>query len=91
MIKSEEAIAWDSKTYTATAVNGKVTVAIQNESSLPHNLHLLDANNVDQGVALTVEGRGDVRSASAALAPGTYQVICSIAGHGNMKATLTVS
>ena len=23
--------------------------------------------------------------------PGTYQVICTIAGHGNMKATLTVS
>jgi plastocyanin len=91
LIRAEEAIAWDAETYTATPVDGKVTVAIQNDSSLPHNLHLLDSSNVDQGVALTVEGRGDLRSANVTLAPGTYQVICTIPGHGNMKATLTVT
>jgi plastocyanin len=91
LIKAEEAITWDAKTYTATAVNGEVTIAIRNESSLPHNLHLLDSANVDTGISMSVEGRDDVRSQSLALKPGTYQVICSIPGHGNMKATLTVS
>ena len=91
LIKALDGIAWDAKTYTASAAGGKVTIAVENESSSPHNLHVLDAANVDVGFALDVDGRGDVRSNSVTLAPGTYKVICSIPGHGNMKATLTVS
>jgi plastocyanin len=91
VIKAIEGIAWDAKTYTATAVDGKVTISLKNISSLPHNLHLLDKNNVDVGLALAVQSNGDVHTDSYTLAPGTYQVICTIAGHGNMKATLTVT
>ena len=91
VIKSEQAITWDAKSYTATPVDGKVTIVLRNESSLPHNLHLLDADNVDMSISLNVEGNGDTRSGSAALKPGIYKVICTIPGHGNMKATLTVS
>jgi hypothetical protein len=90
VVKAVEGIAWDAKSYTATAVGGKVNIAIEDDSSLPHNLHLLDSNNVDVGLALSVQERGDVKSDDFPLAPGTYQVICTIAGHGNMKATLTV-
>jgi plastocyanin len=91
LIKAIEGIAWDAKTYTATAVDGKVTISLRDDSSLPHNLHLLDSDNADMGVALTVEGRGDVHTDTLALKPGTYQVICTIPGHNNMKATLTVN
>ena len=90
VVKAIEGIAWDAKSYVATAVDGKVSIAIENDSSLPHNLHLLDTDNVDVGLALTVNKRGDIHSDDYPLAPGTYQVICTIAGHGNMKATLTV-
>jgi plastocyanin len=91
VIQAIEGIEWDAKTYTAAAVNGKVTISLEDKSSLPHNLHLLDAENVDVGLELKVELRGDVHTDSYTLAPGTYQVICTIAGHGNMKATLTVT
>ena len=91
VITAIEGIAWDAKTYTATSVGGKVTLSLRNHSSLPHNLHLLDAENVDQGVALDVKGTNAVHTLDYALKPGTYQVICTIAGHGNMKATLTVT
>lgn len=91
VITAIEGIAWDAATYTATAVDGRVTIAVKNESSLPHNLHLLDNENVDVGLALDVSGRNDIDSESVALAPGPYQVICTITGHANMKATLTVS
>jgi len=91
VIKAIEGIAWDAKSYTATAVGGKVSIAIEDDSSLPHNLHLLDSNNVDVGLALSVQGRGDIKSDDYPLAPGTYKVICTVAGHGNMKATLTVT
>ena len=90
VVKAIEGIAWDAKSYVATAVDGKVSIAIENDSSLPHNLHLLDSENVDVGLALNVAKRGDIHSDDYPLAPGTYQVICTIAGHGNMKATLTV-
>jgi plastocyanin len=91
VITAIEGIAWDAKTYTATAVGGRVTISAKNDSTLPHNLHLLDAENVDVGIALEIAGRGDVDTKSVALTPGSYQVICTITGHGNMKATLTVS
>jgi plastocyanin len=91
LIKAIEGIAWDAKTYTATAVDGKVSLALEDDSSLPHNLHLINAENVDVGIALDVQGRGDVHSVDVTLPPGTYKVICTIAGHGNMKATLTVT
>jgi plastocyanin len=90
VVKAIEGIAWDAKSYDATAVDGKVTISIVNQSSLPHNLHLIDSKSVDVGISLKVEGQGDTDSATVALPAGTYQVICTIAGHGNMKATLTV-
>ena len=91
VITAIEGIAWDAKSYTATAVDGKVNIAVTNQSTLPHDLHLVDADSVDVGLDLKVDKKGNTDSASVALAPGTYQVICTIAGHGNMKATLTVN
>ncbi len=91
VIKAIDGIEWDAETYDAVAVDGKVTIALQNDSVLPHDLRLLDADNVDVGLVLKADNRGDVRTDSYTLAAGTYQVICTLAGHGNMKATLTVS
>ncbi len=91
VVKAIEGIAWDAKTYSAPlTADGKAIIAVENDSSLPHNLHLLDSNNVDVGVALSVSSRGDLVSGDPTLKAGTYKVICTIAGHGNMKATLTV-
>ena len=91
VITAIEGIAWDAKTYTAPSVGGQVTISLVNNSSLPHNLHLIDPESVDAGLVLDVQGRGEVDSDTYPLAANTYQVICTIAGHGNMKATLTVT
>jgi plastocyanin len=90
VVKAIEGIAWDKATYEATSVDGKVSIAVENLSSLPHNLHLVDSQSVDEGISLEVNGRNDIESTTLPLAPGDYKVICTIAGHGNMKATLTV-
>jgi plastocyanin len=90
VVKAIEGIAWDAKTYETTPVDGKVTIVLRNDSTLPHDLHLIDAESVDVGLDLKANSKGDTESASVALAAGTYQVICTIAGHANMKATLTV-
>jgi plastocyanin len=91
VIKAIEGIAWDAKTYSAAAVDGKVTIALLNDSSLPHDLRLLDADNVDVGLVLITAKRGEVHTRAYTLGAGAYLVFCSIAGHGNMKATLTVN
>jgi plastocyanin len=91
VITAIEGIAWDAKTYAATAVDGKVTIAAKNDSSLPHNLHLINSANEDVGLSLKIDNRGDIDTKSVTLPAGSYQVICTIAGHGNMKATLTVT
>ena len=91
VITAIEGIAWDAKSYTATAVGGEVTISLVNNSSLPHNLHLIDPEAIDVGLVLVVQGRGEVDSDSYPVPANTYQVICTIAGHGNMKATLTVT
>jgi plastocyanin len=91
VITAIEGIAWDAKSYVATATDGKISIAMTNQSSLPHDLHLIDAESVDVGLDLKVDTKGDTDSTSLALAAGTYQVICTITGHANMKATLTVT
>lgn len=91
VVKAIDGIAWDAKSYTAIQVDGKVTIAVRNDSTIVHDLHLVDAESVDVGVDLEVESKGDIDSTTVALPAGSYQVICTIAGHGNMKATLTVT
>ncbi len=86
-----EGIAWDAEAYTATATDGKVIIATTNDSSLPHNLRVLDAAGVENASTLDIPRRGVVDSKSFTLAPGSYTMICTIPGHGNMKATLVVS
>jgi plastocyanin len=89
VVRAVDPLAWDAATYTATA--GEVTIAVRNDSSQPHNLHVLDAGNTEMGVALDIPSRGDVETATVTLAAGDYTFICTIPGHTNMKSTLTVT
>jgi plastocyanin len=91
VVKAVEGIAWDSRTYSATAVDGKISIVGENDSTLPHNLYVIaqDGTELPSSVDLPRKGSDGVFSASAA--PGTYTIICKIPGHNNMKAELTVS
>jgi plastocyanin len=82
------ALAFDKDTLTAKA--GKVTIVMDNPSSLPHAVEI-------EGNGVKVEGEtvemGGVSEASADLEPGTYEYYCPVPGHeeGGMKGTLTVN
>jgi plastocyanin len=73
---------------SATAKPGKVTIKMQNKSSVPHDIAIKGAVNQ---VGPIVSG-GGVSSVTATLAPGTYEFYCSVPGHeqAGMKGTLTV-
>ena len=89
VVTAVEGLKWDAPTYTAPA--GQVSFAVTNRSSQPHNLHVLDASNTDLGMVLDIPSRGDTDTGSLTLQAGTYTLICTIPGHANMKATLTVN
>jgi plastocyanin len=89
-IVAVDGIAWNAASYTATAADGTVAILGRNESSLPHNLHLIDSSGTQVREFIDLPSKGDAEVVDFALAPGDYTVVCLVPGHSNMKATLTV-
>jgi plastocyanin len=83
-----EGLAWDASTYSAPA--GEVTIAVVNNSSQPHNLYIVDSSGVQLPDVWNIPSRGTIAVDTVTLEAGTYTLICTIPGHGNMKAELTV-
>lgn len=82
-------LTFDQTAYTAAA--GDVVVDYVNDSAIVHNLHVIGPDGNDVAKNLEVTSQGQVDEGTFTLAPGTYTLQCKIAGHGTMKATLTVS
>ncbi len=88
-VTAVEGLAWDATEYTATA--GELTIAVVNDSSQPHNLHIIDPSGVQLPEIWDIPSRGGVATDTVTLAAGSYTLICTIPGHGNMKSILVVS
>lgn len=89
VVKAVDPLAWDKKDYSATA--GDIVIAVENDSSQPHNLRIVDSSDTQLPGALDIPSRGDVDSESVSLTAGSYTLICTIPGHTNMRATLTIN
>ncbi len=89
IVTAEEGIRLDSPTYSTKP--GDAVVAYVNNSSLPHNLHFVTADGSELPSILEVAQKGQTATKTVKLEPGTYTLICTIPGHSNMKATLTVA
>jgi plastocyanin len=81
------ALKFDKSSLAAKA--GKVTIVMDNPSSLPHAVEI-EGNGVEEE-GETVE-KGGVSKVSADLKAGEYEYYCPVEGHeaGGMKGTLTV-
>jgi plastocyanin len=84
---STGALAFNKTTLEAPA--GKVTIAMTNPSSVPHDI-AIQGNGVD--VTGKVVTDGGTSTVTANLDPGTYTFLCTVDGHADagMKGTLTV-
>jgi uncharacterized cupredoxin-like copper-binding protein len=82
------ALKFDKSSLTAKA--GKVTIVMDNPSSLPHAVEI-EGNGVE-AKGETVE-KGGVSKASAELKAGKYEFYCPVDGHrqAGMEGTLTVN
>jgi plastocyanin len=82
------ALKFDKSSLTAKA--GKVTIVMDNPSSLPHAIEV-------EGNGMEIKGdtvmKGGVSKASGKLKAGNYEFYCPVDGHkqAGMKGTLTVN
>jgi plastocyanin len=81
-------LMFDASNLNAKA--GKVTINFTNDSSLTHDVVLINSSNKILGQ--TPEFDGGTKSFNATLKPGTYTYYCSVPGHreAGMQGTLTV-
>ena len=70
-------LMFDTSNLNAKA--GKVTINFKNDSSLTHDIVLINSSNKILGQ--TPEFDGGTKSFSATLKPGTYTYYCSVPGH----------
>ena len=81
------ALKFDKSSLTAKA--GKVTITLDNPSSLPHAVEI-EGNGVEQ--SSDTIGKGQTTKVTATVKPGKYEFYCPVDGHraGGMEGTLTV-
>jgi plastocyanin len=82
-------LKFDAATYGPIAA-GEVQFGYQNQDSVRHTLILAKDGVKVPNFKLDVSRKGSVDSASVTLDAATYQVICDVPGHSNMRAVLTV-
>jgi plastocyanin len=80
-------LRFDKETLESSA--GRVTLVMENPSSIPHNVSI-EGGSVDEE-GNTVQ-RGGTSTVRATLRPGRYEFYCSVPGHrqGGMVGRLTV-
>jgi plastocyanin len=81
-------LKFDKTTYEAVA--GDIAIAYVNEDSIRHTLVVVQEDTIVSGFELKVNQNGDIDSGSVTLAAGNYVLFCTVPGHQNMKADLTV-
>jgi len=81
-------LKFDKANYEVGA--GDVTVGYINEDSIRHTLVVVQDGTMISGFELKVNKNGDIDSGSVTLAAGNYILFCTVPGHQNMKADLTV-
>ena len=81
-------LKFDKASYEVVA--GDVAVGYINEDSIRHTLVVVQGDTKVSGFELKVNKNGDIDSGSVTLTAGNYVLICTVPGHQNMKADLTV-
>jgi plastocyanin len=89
VVKAVSGLRFDMENYGPVKA-GEVLIGYSNEDSIRHTLILAKDNTKVANFKLVVGAPGSVDSGTVNLDAGTYQVICDVPGHGNMRATLTV-
>ena len=89
VVKAVSGLRFDAAEYDPVKA-GDVLIGYSNEDSIRHTLILAKDNTKVANFKLVIGNKGAVDSGTVTLDAGTYQLICDVPGHANMRATLTV-
>lgn len=89
VVKAVSGLKFDADNYGPIAA-GDVQFGYLNEDSVRHTLILAKDGVKVPNFKLDVSKKGSIDFDVVTLEAGTYQVICDVPGHNNMKAVLTV-
>ena len=89
VVTAVPSLRFDAETYGPVKA-GDVTFGYVNEDSVRHTLILAKDGTKVPNFKLVIEKKGSVDSGAVALEAGTYELICDVPGHSNMKASLVV-
>ena len=87
-VRAVSGLQFDKTSYEVAT--GENFVAYGNEDTIRHNLIVAQGDNKISGFELVVNKNGDIDTGSITLASGSYVLLCTVPGHQNMKADLTV-
>jgi plastocyanin len=89
VVKAVSGLRFDAAEYGPVKA-GEVLIGYSNEDSIRHTLILAKENTKVANFKRVIANKGAVDSGTVTLDAGTYQLICDVPGHANMRATLTV-
>lgn len=89
VVTAVPSLRFDAEQYGPVKA-GEVTFGYVNEDSVRHTLILAKDDTKVANFKLEIKQKGNVDSGAVTLEAGTYQLICDVPGHANMKATLVV-
>jgi plastocyanin len=89
VVEAVSGLRFDAAEYGPVKA-GEVLIGYSNEDSIRHTLILAKDNMKVANFKLVVANKGAVDSGTVTLDAGTYDVICDVPGHGNMRAKLIV-
>ena len=87
-VRAISGLRFDKTLYEATA--GDIEIAYINDDTIRHTLIVLQDDTKVGTLELAVNKRGDLDIGTINLPAGNYSVFCTVPGHQNMKADLTV-
>ena len=87
-VRAVAGLKFDKSAYDATA--GDIEIGYVNDDTIRHTLVVVEGDTKVGTLELQVNKRGDVDTGTINLPAGNYSVFCTVPGHQNMKADLTV-
>ncbi len=87
-VRAVSGLRFDKSAYEATA--GDIEIGYVNEDTITHTLVVIEGDTKVGTLELQINKRGDTDFGSINLPAGNYVLLCTVPGHQNMKADLTV-
>lgn len=87
-VHANSGLKFDKTSYEVAA--GDIAIGYVNDDTIRHTLIVAKDGTKVSGFELKVNKKGAIDSGSVTLAAGNYVLLCTVPGHQNMKADLTV-